>query len=73
MTPPCMHCGEDFNQHEARGSKGAIERWCRDGQHRYNFEMAVNPEVIDLLRANPDKSTKELTAMWIERVTQRKR
>ena len=63
-----MHCGEDFDQHTARGN----ERWCRDGQHRFNFEMTVNPEVIDFIQANPDKSSKELTDMWIERVTGRK-
>ena len=66
MTPPCMHCGQDFDQHSGD------ERWWRDGQHRFNFEMTVNPEVIDFLRANPDKSTKELTALWIDRVTGRK-
>ena len=69
MTPPCMHCGEEFDQHDIRGNER--ERWCRDGQHRFNFEFQVNPEVIDFLKANPDKSTKELTAMWIERVTTR--
>ena len=59
-----MHCGENFDQHESHGN----ERWCRDGQHRFNFEFQVNPEVVDFLKANPDKSSKELTAMWIERM-----
>lgn len=68
MTPACMHCGEEFEQHVARGN----ERWCRDGTHRFNFEFQVNPEVVDFLKAHPDKSSKELAEMWIDRVTKRK-
>lgn len=69
MTPPCMHCREEFDQHEARGN----ERWCRDGKHRFNFEFHVNPEVVDFLKEHPDKSSKELTDLWIERVTTRRK
>ena len=65
---PCLHCGEEFNQHEVRGT----ERWCRDGQRRFNFALQPNPEVIDFLKEHPDKSTEELTEMWIDRVTKRK-
>ena len=68
MTPACMHCGEEIGEHELRGN----ERWCRNGAHRFNFEFQVNPEVIDFLKEHPDKSTKELTEMWIDRVTKRK-
>ena len=66
-----MHCGEEFDQHDIRDNKR--ERWCRDGQHRFNVEFQANPEVIDFLKANPDKSSKELTDLWIERVTTRKK
>lgn len=69
MTPPtCLHCGEVFGQHEARGN----ERWCRDGQHRFNFEFHVNPELVAFLQANPDKTTEELTELWIKRVRRSK-
>lgn len=32
----------------------------------------MDPEVVDFLKEHPDKSTKELADMWIERVTERK-
>ena len=65
-----MHCGAMFDQHEIRGND---ERWCRNGQQRFNVEFQVNPEVIDFLKANPDKSSKELADLWIERVTTRRK
>ena len=68
MILACMHCGGEFDQHMERGN----ERWCRDGQRRFNVEFQVNPEVVDFLKEHPDKSTEELTEMWIERVTKRK-
>ena len=69
MTPPCMHCGEEFDQHVWRGN----ERWCRDGQHRFNVAFQVNPEVGDFLKEHPDKSNNELADLWIERVTTRRK
>ena len=69
MTPPCMHCGEEFDQHDARDN----ERWCRDGQRRFNVEFKINPEVIDFLKKHPDKSDKELADLWIKRVTTRRK
>ena len=69
MSASCMHCGEAFNQHAICGN----ERWCRDGQHRFNVEFQVNPEVVDFLKANPDKSSNELAELWIERVTTRRK
>lgn len=67
MTPTCMHCGETFEQHEGD------ERWCRDGLRRFNFEFQVNPEGLDFLKDHPDKSSKALADMWIERVTTRRK
>lgn len=69
MTPPCMHCGEAFDQHMTRGN----ECWCRDGKHRFNVEFQANPEVVDFLKAHPDKSSKELADLWIEHVTTRRK
>ena len=69
MTPPCMHCGEEFDQHASRGN----ERWCRDGQHRFNVEFHATPEVVDFLKANPDMPSKELADLWIEHVTTRRK
>jgi len=64
-----MHCGEEFDQHAVCDN----ERWCRDGQHRFNAEFHVNPEVIDFLRENPAKSSRELADLWIERMTRRRK
>ena len=64
-----MRCGEEFDQHEARGN----ERWCRDGQHRFNVKFHAAPEVIDFLKKNLDKSSEELADLWIERVTTRRK
>lgn len=44
------------------------ERWCRAGQRRFNVEFQVNPEVVDFLRDNPDKSSTALAELWISRV-----
>jgi hypothetical protein len=63
-----MHCGESFEQHALRDN----ERWCRDGQHRFNCEFQINPEVVDFVKAYPDKSGKELADLWIERMRKRK-
>jgi hypothetical protein len=63
MTPPCTHCGEEFDRHEARGD----ERWCRDGQRRFNVDFQPDPALIDFLREHPDASTTDLAAMWISR------
>jgi len=68
VTPACMYCGEEFEQHVARNN----ERWCRDGQHRFNSEFQINPEVVDFLKAHPDKSSEELADLWIDHVTRRK-
>ena len=69
MSTSCMHCGEEFGQHEERSN----ERWCRDGQHRFNVEFQINPEVVDFLKAHPDKSSNALAELWIERVTTRRK
>lgn len=61
MTPPCMHCGEEFDQHVVRGN----ERWCR-------FKFQISDEAAEFVKANLDKSDKELADLWIERVTTRK-
>ena len=37
--PPCMHCGEEYAQHEVRGN----EVWCRDGKQRFDVVFQVNP------------------------------
>jgi len=63
-----MHCGEEFDQHVVRGN----ERWCRDGQHRFNFKFQISDEAAEFVKANLDKSDKELADLWIERVTTRK-
>jgi hypothetical protein len=62
-----MHCCETFDQHTIRED----ERWCRDGQRRFNVEFHVNPELVAFLQANPDKTTRELTELWIERLRRR--
>lgn len=63
----CAHCGETFEQHEVRGD----QRWCRDGE-RLDVEFQASTEVIDFIRANPGKTSKELAALWIERLRGRK-
>jgi hypothetical protein len=63
-----MHCGEAFAQHTLRGET----RWCPNGTQQFNVEFQANPEVIDFVKANSDKSSAELAELWIKRVTKRK-
>jgi hypothetical protein len=65
MTPPCMHCGEALERHEARGD----ERWCRDGAHTFNCVFHVNPELVDFLRAHPETPKEDLLRLWMEHLS----
>ncbi len=64
MTLACMHCGNAFAQHALRDEK----RWCPNGTQEFNVEFQVNPEVIEFVKAHPDKSSAELAELWIERI-----
>lgn len=67
MTLCCMHCDEEFARHDARGD----EHWCRDGQHRFDVAFQINPELGAFIAAHPDKSTQELTMLWIAHLRKR--
>lgn len=73
MLPACMHCGEDFDLHESHPERdtGRARRWCRRGDQSFDCVFTASPEVVDFVRANLEKSSKELAEMWIARLTNR--
>lgn len=65
----CINCNRPFDEHAAVGG----DRVCPGSRSTFNVVFEANPEVVDFVKANLDKSPEELTRMWIDRVVTRDR
>jgi len=68
--PNCMHCQQPLEAHVPRPDGN---RACPDGKNTFNFTLQINPEAIEYVKANLDKSPSELAQGWIDKVRKRQR